>query len=332
MAVEHMTPTVTVAKSAPHGHMTTTPHLSRHVETYLKLRRVEVAKSSSDSDRARLVPFIRYVSQFTGDIRKVDDAMIAAYFATAAERGLSRVSLRSYHITIKTFFKYLVTAGVIRKNPMLHMKPPRKPQILKDILRDDEIGLLFDACECSTRFINARNKAIVAVLLDTGLRVSELTNMKMSDFEGEYTVASVLKKKPDAVSFSRFKVNGKGNKERVLRLDKETQQYLARYLALRVEVDYDAVWLTEERTPITREGVQRILLRLGQLCGVHANPHKFRRTFAVMCLRNGATPFDVQALLGHEDLAMTRYYAKLYSSGDACTKHESFSPMKGLRR
>jgi site-specific recombinase XerD len=359
------------AKAQHPATLTTNPQsLTGHVESYLTLKSLHVAEKALQTDRERLEWFVRYASRHTFDIQEVDEAIVSAYLAELKGKKRSPVTIRSYYISLRTWFKWLVRDGRIDHNPMDSITPPRIPKTFKEILSEDEIADLFAACDDFGPFQAARYKATLAVLFDTGVRLAELTNMEISDFEGRHTVQSVLKGK---VSLGKFHVVGKGNKERVLRLDTETERLVKEYLARR-QLQVDAIlqwysreearaarpklekaamsnrlWLGEELEPLQVGGMRAMIRRLEQhVNDIYAkrarekgeapperfrcNPHKFRRTFAVYCLRNGADLVDIQSLMGHEDLTMTRHYAAIYNSGDACIKHEQFSPMKGLRR
>jgi integrase/recombinase XerC len=181
----------------------------------------------------------------------------------------------------------------------------------------EQIRDLLLLCD-ENRFLGTRNKAIVLTLLDTGLRLTELANIQLAN-----------------VDFDRetIKVMGKGAKERVVRIGKKTQKAILRYLLMRKD-DHPCLWVTEERRPLRAFGVQTMIKRLGRRAGissVRCSAHTFRHTFATRALLNGAGEFEVQSLLGHEGLDMTRRYAASLRSEAAVAGHRRFSPVDNMK-
>ncbi len=165
----------------------------------------------------------------------------------------------------------------------------------------------------NARFLGSRNRAVVLVLLDTRVRLSELAEMRLSQ-----------------INFERgwVKVRGKGDKERLVRMGKPTQRALWIYLTWR-RVDRDEVWLSEEQTPISAHGIQCLIERLKQRAGVKGNGsvHRFRHTFALNFLRGGGNPRELQYLLGHTSIDMSMRYVAALGAEDALRAHEKASPV-----
>ncbi len=130
-----------------------------------------------------------------------------------------------------------------------------------------------------------------------------------------------------------IKVHGKGAKERVVAIQPRTQKILLRYLLSRND-GHRCVWVSEERRPLTHWGIENMVQQLGkraQLQNVRCSPHTFRHTSATMCLQNGAGEFEVQAMLGHSTLTMTRRYVASLNSEKAAEAHKRFSPVEHLK-
>jgi site-specific recombinase XerD len=165
----------------------------------------------------------------------------------------------------------------------------------------------------NAKFLGSRNRAIILILLDSGLRVSELASIKLEDVDTERGLIKVL---------------GKGSKERVVRIGSTAQKALWKYLMFRHKTTSQALWLTEEGTPLSKCTVQIMVKRLKERAGVtvKGNCHKFRHTFALSFLRKDRNPFNLQYLLGHSDLRMTRHYVSTLGAEDALKAHESASP------
>jgi len=132
------------------------------------------------------------------------------------------------------------------------------------------------------------------MFLDTGLRLSELANLNMSDINMEQGI---------------IKVVGKGNKERPVRISLKTQKALWGHIT-RLDSNSDIVWLGKDNMPFTATGIAQMIKNLGKRVGISLSPHKLRHSFAISFLRNGAHLFELQMALGHTTLEMTRRYTQ----------------------
>ena len=162
-----------------------------------------------------------------------------------------------------------------------------------------------------------RNRAIMAFLLDTGIRAEELVSLKMLQVDQRN---------------HRIQVMGKGAKERSLPFSARTGQFLWRYFATRT--DYtpgDPVFLSSGNTAIDRHQLRKLLGRIGVRANVpDVHPHRFRHTFAVQYLRNGGDAYTLQALLGHSTLDMVKTYLRL-AQIDLDSAHRRASPVDNWR-
>lgn len=224
-------------------------------------------------------------------------------------------SVHSYYGTVCRFFNWLIEEGIIKESPMARMKPPRVPRDIVKPFSPDDINRLLTLCNNS--FSGLRNRAIILAFLDTGLRLSELANIQLSDLDMDREV---------------IKVMGKGAKGRIVRMGKETQKAILRYVLQRND-DLPWLWLTEERKPLQARGIQQMIERLGKragITGVRCSCHTFRHTFAILCLRNRMGEFALQHLLGHSTLTQTRRYTSSLDSDDAIKAHREASPVDHL--
>jgi site-specific recombinase XerD len=188
---------------------------------------------------------------------------------------------------------------------------------------------LMKAAQSSTNSL--RDSAIVAFMLDTGCRASELISIRIQDLD---------------VASGSCRVIGKGNKQRNLYFGSRTAAALKAYINSRTDVadrsgNEDAHEAGREvaylfvsgadTKAMTRSGLLQVTRRLGRGAGIRTScsPHAFRRTFAVQTLRNGANVFSVQAMLGHSNLQMTRRYCALAQT-DVEAQHRQFSPLDRL--
>jgi len=244
-----------------------------------------------------------------------------------SESSSRRVSLRTlhhYYGALRAFFNWVVKEGFLAVSPLTMVKVPKpKPRVIQPY-SSEQIKKMLQVCEfdCqhNAKFLGSRDRAIILILLDSGLRLSELANMKLQDIDTDR---------------GWIKVTGKGNKERIVRIGKTAQKALWRYLMYRGEDDKQELWLSEERRPLQSSGIQSSINRLKKRAGINETGcvHRFRHTFALNFLRADRNPFNLQYLLGHNSLEMVRHYTAALGMEDALKAHEKASPadLMGLK-
>jgi len=203
---------------------------------------------------------------------------------------------------------------------MRKVRPPKVPKkIMRPFTRQhiDDLLLL-----CSTgRFMDIRNRAIILLFLDTGLRLFELASIQRNDVDFEHETIIVM---------------GKGSKERVVRFGDLTKKALWSYKLrreLKEKENYPCLWLTEEMTPMSKRAIQTAIRRLCKRAGVidvKLGPHTFRHTFATWAMLNGARRDEVQVLLGHSTETMTMHYQATVNSMVALRRHKGDSEHHGF--
>jgi len=222
-------------------------------------------------------------------------------------------SVKAYFCVTRHFFNWLVSEGIMDTNPMSILKTPKLPRKIIRPFSHQDIENMLRLCS-GDRFINVRNKAIVLLFLDTGLRLSELTNIQLADINFDHETIRVM---------------GKGAKERVVRFGKAVQKALLKYLLLRKD-GHPCLWVTEGRRPMAREGIKMVVKRLchrAGVVGVKPGAHTFRHTAAISYLRNGGDLFTLQCMLGHSTLEMTRRYTSSLGAEDMIRVHKKASPV-----
>lgn len=230
-------------------------------------------------------------------VRRVRVEQLRAYLD--AQHHLKAGTIRTHCAIVSAFFNRLVEEGVIKENPMKHLRRPRQPYQWRPIFSTDELMDILQAAEQSDNPI--RNKAIVYLLLDCGLRLSELSGLKPTDY--------------DARS-STLRVNGKGSKVRIVGLGKHSREAFEEHLAQ----TNGSLW------GIHRAGVKALVYRLGRKAGVRANPHKFRHSFSSRFLDAGGSIDELQTLLGHSSIQTTMIYAQMGQQARALRSHAEHSP------
>lgn len=220
-----------------------------------------------------------------------------------AEIGMSRYSQARILSGIKAFFRYLLLENVRVDDPSELLEAPKLGRKLPDTLELHEIDAMLEAIDHSTLH-GARNRAILEVLYSSGVRVSELINIRMGHIYPE-------------IGFMR--VIGKGNKERLAPLGSSALKYLTIYLdEIRPQIPVkkesrDVVFLNRRGGKLSRVMIFGIIKDLAMLAGVKKNisPHTFRHSFATHLIEGGADLRAVQQMLGHESILTTEIYTHL---------------------
>jgi site-specific recombinase XerD len=218
---------------------------------------------------------------------------------------------------VKTLFTFGISDGLITTNPAERLSIPKVPIRDFDIFEPRDIERLLASCD-TRRLTGLRDQAIVTVLYDSGLLASELVGLRDNDIDWEIGLLRVI---------------GKGDRQRLVPVSLRTLRLVRRYMHRRDnELQHmgDRLFCNQSGLPLTPSGLLQVMDRMGERTGLHVHPHKFRHSFAVQALRNGAREFDIQASLGHTTLIMTRHYAR-QSGVDLAEAHCRYSPADHLQ-
>lgn len=274
----------------------------RGFKSYLQLER-NVAKNTLEAymhDVEKLVQYFKMTGKNVDTI-SVDD--LRDFLVWLHELGILAPSQARILSGLKAFFMYLVLEGVIKNNPAALLSSPRTARKLPDTLSIIEINKLIDAIDLS-KAEGMRNKAIIEVLYGCGLRVSELTTLRLSNL---------------FLDIEFIKILGKGNKERLVPIGSEASKFLQIYLKeLRPQIPIkpgkeDFVFLNNRGNPISRVMIFIIIKQLAEIIGLKKNisPHTFRHSFATHLIEGGADLRAVQEMLGHESITTTEIYTHI---------------------
>lgn len=213
---------------------------------------------------------------------------IRFHLALEKERGVSNVSLENTRAYLSTFFQWMTDEELIPKNPVLKINTIKCPEEVKLPFSDVEIDALRGAC------VTKKERAIVELLLSSGVRVSELTNMKVKDID--FQALKVLV------------VEGKGGNGRKTYTTAVSAKHIQDYLTDRKE-NGEYIFYNKDHKPLNAGGVRYILNVLAERAGVeNVHPHRFRRTFATNLAKRGMDIQDIQILLGHKNIETTLTY------------------------
>jgi integrase/recombinase XerD len=249
------------------------------------------------------------------DPEAITPADVRAYFADLAGRDLSAWYIHGHARTVKTWLRFLHAEGVLTADAMRNVSMPKLDRQILPSFSPEDLRKLLDACQHSHN--PERDTAIVLVLLDSGVRAAEFCNLDVGDVD--MTTGGVHVRQ------------GKGRKDRVTRIGQRTRKALLRYFQERDDVQAHAPLFVAvtDGARLTPNGLLLLLRRLGARAGVHAHPHKFRRSCAVMLYRAGSQLTDIALLLGHTDLETLRLYLDLHAQ-DGLQAHERSGPVDSM--
>jgi len=236
--------------------------------------------------------YLRHLKRFSGFLRgknwtSVTTFDIRNYLANLKVRGLSNVSLENTRTTLSAFFQWLSNEEYIDKNPCSAVKPIKCTKEIKQPFSVVEQDAIKKHC------LNLKERAIVELLLSSGVRVSELVNLDVSDVDFNNKALRIR--------------HGKGDKERVTYINDLTLNYLVKYLT-DSKVETGALFQTNHHK-YSPSGIRRMLSRLAERARVeNVHPHRFRRTFATTLASRGMDIQDIKTLMGHTDINTTMLY------------------------
>ena len=277
------------------------PMLAKEYHTYLKLERGLSPNSIAgyEQDLQRLKS---YMDQHDIDVVKATYEDLQA-FIFETFKTISSVRTQARLVAgIHSFYRFLLYHNYIEQDPSELLETPKKEHHLPDVLTVDEIDSMIAQLDMS-KPESHRNRAIIEMLYGSGLRVSELVNLKLSD----------LYRKEGFML-----ITGKGNKQRLVPISPIADQWLDYWLEDRNKLDIkaeygDIVFLNRYGRQLTRAMIFTIIKTLATQADIHKtiSPHTLRHSFATHLLQNGADLRIIQNLLGHEDITTTEIYTHI---------------------
>jgi integrase/recombinase XerD len=257
-------------------------------------------------------------SNFASD-RKIDSlntSDIREFLIFLREKGLSGASIARCLSSIKSFFKYLCLDKQLENNPAEILNTPKSYRNLPNVLSSQDIDNLLN-CPDKKSFLGLRNKAMLEILYATGLRVSELVNLKVSELDLEVGCIRTM---------------GKGSKERMVPIGSMAKKAVNNYLlnsrpALMKGQNAEEIFVTKRGGCMTRQGFWKLLKRYAIQSNIQASvsPHILRHAFATHLLERGADLRSVQQMLGHSDISTTQIYTHILK-GRLLKIHKQFHP------
>jgi integrase/recombinase XerD len=271
-------------------------------KNYLKLER-GLSINSIKSYEFDLFQFKNFIieNSINESPKKCSSSTVKRYLYKNFSNKKSRSQARSIS-ALKSFFNYLLFEGEINSSPLNDIESPKIENKLPEILTEDEIKRLISSVNLDSEF-GQRNKTIIEVLYGTGIRVSELTDLKLSNIFFDENI---------------LKVTGKGNKERFVPLGKiasiEIKKYLNDRDKLKINSKFsDILFLNRYGRQLTRSMIFKVINDYSKNAKIDKkiSPHTLRHSYATHLLKNGADLRTIQLILGHESITTTEIYTHL---------------------
>lgn len=252
-----------------------------------------------------VLEYLEFLDKECIDIKDANNLVVRNYLRSLDKHNYSNKTLCLYISSLRSFYKYLLKNRVIKSNPMVLIKNPKLEKRVPKFLYYNELSSLFESIDTST-ILGIRDNLILEILYSTGVRVSELVSIKLSDINNFDKSITIF---------------GKGKKSRIVlfgdTLESVLNLYLNKSRNILIKTNTDILLLNKNGTPLTDRGVRLIISKIVEKASIKQNvsPHVLRHTFATHLLKEGADLKTVQELLGHATLSATEVYTHVTNEG-----------------
>ncbi len=273
-----------------------------HVDIYLNFLAVEkgVSLNTLEAYGRDLIRYVAFLEQRgITHIRDASSDDVISFLGDLKAGGLIASSINRSLAAVRGFYRYLLTEKIIDENPLANIELAKVWMHLPDTLSREEMNLLLKQPGTKTP-LAVRDTAMLELLYATGIRVSEVVSLNMSNVNWQASYLIVV---------------GKGNKERIVPIGREAFSCLNRYIEysrpkLSKDGPVNTIFLNRSGTGLTRQGFWKIIKKYVRKAGLRKKvyPHTFRHSFATHLLEGGADLRSVQVMLGHADISTTQIY------------------------
>ena len=278
-------------------------------------------------ERNSLQKMIYFIGETYGvtQLEKVKHIHLKGYVKYLTDLGRKETYVNGLIKSFRAFFKYCTEEEYIEVNPALKLSFQKEPEILITTFTDKEVEAMVNYYK-GRRFLDIRNKLIMVILFDTGIRCSELCELKVTDVR-----ANVINIQ-----------EGKGKKQRFVPLTPAINKWMMKYQLARQSYTLDKIgyaeeylFLSQKGKPLTKATIERIVGACKEPCGVReeirCSPHTCRHYYAQKQLRNGCDMYTVSRLLGHKTVTITKRYLQLITDEDIVDLGTKTSPLMNMK-
>ena len=275
-----------------------------------------VAPRTLESYRESVGKFVAFLEQHAPTLDAVQPAHIRKWLIERQRAGVSPHTVRKAYRLTRLFWRWCMREELTTNDPFAKVEKPKAPATVKPALTPDEVEQILQACD-GKDWLRLRDKALILLLLDTGLRIHEAHKLTVADAQQE----TVL-------------IRGKGGKQRVVFLSAEVRLAIKRYLkACPYPLTDDSPLWQGVNGALTLWGIMEVVEKIGKRAELPKplGAHTFRRTFATWSLRSGIDLEQLRQLMGHSDYTVLRQYLSLVEA-DLKQAHRQHSPLQSLRK
>jgi len=290
------------------------------IDRYLEYVLIEkgLSENSLASYSQDLTSLLIFLRDKSFRLEELSDKALFLYLTYLRAKGLKSRTLARHLSSLRGFFAFAMGERWYKEDPGHLLENPKLPKKLPEFLDRDEISRILAQPDTSTK-LGMRDKAMLELLYAAGLRVSELIQMKVLDYDAQIGILRVF---------------GKGSKERLVPIHFTAQGILNRYLENTRPIfkpAEDNMFLNRSGKGLTRQGVWKLIKKFAEKAGIKRSisPHTFRHSFATHLLEGGADLRTVQLLLGHSDISATEIYTHI-QAGRLRAMHQKFHPRSGM--
>jgi len=270
-----------------------------------------VSRATVRSYDSHIRPFLQYLNKQSIAPQEITDRVLKDFIGIQLEKDLRRVTINDYIRTFKHFCKWMTGEKIIPIDPSERIAKLRELRREKTVLVPKEIKKLLSVCPANT-FEGIRNRSIIIVMWDCGLRRTEVIGARIDDLD--------LKNKSMGIT-------GKGNKFAVMPLSKKTIRNLQIWLDIRGLNASPYLFITKDGRRLSDSYFTHLIIKIGKKAGIEVNPHKIRHSVITWLAEQGMEPFDLQAFARHEDINTTMgYVQKARLAKRLPEQHRRFSP------
>jgi integrase/recombinase XerC len=246
------------------------------------------------TDLSQFIDYLEHTYEIK-TIEEVNHSLIRSWIVDLMNHKISPRSVNRKITTLKTFYKFLLRQKIVIENPMLKIQSPKTSKRLPVFVEKEKMDTLLDTIEFGGDGAGLRNKLIIELFYATGMRLSELINLKESDVD---------------LYANQVKVLGKRNKERIIPFAAELKNLIKKYMDSKPESSIDLLFLSDKGKKMSEKFVYTsVKMYLSQVTTIDKkSPHVLRHTFATHMLNNGADLNAIKDLLGHANLSATQVY------------------------
>ncbi len=302
-----------------------------YIESFITSLIVEknIAKNTAISYKNDLSNFFVFLrKEIKKDLKEINYKDLKKYIENLYQKGYSTSTLSRNISALRQFFIFLQLENIIKDNPAKLLEIPKKEEKIPIFLNENEVDLLLEEAKKYNTDYGLQFYCMLEMLYSSGMRVSELVELKISDIQKKY-------RKDNSYTIENFLlINGKGNKERIIPINQEAKVILIKYLNLRDYLlkDKKSEWLwttkvifskekkdtkilfNSKDNHITRQAFALNLKQLAINCNIDTDkvsPHSIRHSFATHLLNRGVDLRTLQELLGHSDISTTQIYTHI---------------------